>query len=188
MDSSQTDDSLCLEETEQGYGVGSNVSSSIGVAQTRSDSSRDQAKTSDDGGDPANGRLIDGLGVGQIGLHTRQHLASVPIIDIDANFSIEIWHSIGNTGNLVANAGRDGDIGVDGRDLSRLQWAETWQSLFAGVDRLIDDCEAVGDELQVCGNVSIQGRDTSDLNGELVVGKIRQICDVEQCRGESGGS
>ena len=90
-------ESLGLEVTEEGEGVGSDMGGCVGMTQSGGDGRDDQSNTTDDGNDPTNCRNVDGLSICQFGLEACDGLASGCAVDVDLHARIKVRNSIGDT-------------------------------------------------------------------------------------------
>ena len=153
--SSKSDNSLRLEETEEGERVGSNVGSGVGVTEAGDDSRRHESQTGDNCSSPLNTNQVDSLGVGKIGLKTSNTLASVGHVDENLGLGVKIRNGEGDSGDHVG--GTLGNVQGEGVLVAtRLHGAETLEFLcLAGLDLLVDDFVAVGSKSNVKHNVTV---------------------------------
>ena len=93
IDGRHANESLGLEIAEERECVGSDVSSSIGMSETGSNSRSDECKTCNYGRDPADCLLIDRLSIRKLCFDTSDARATVRHVNVDLDFRIKIRNS-----------------------------------------------------------------------------------------------
>ena len=181
-DGGEADDGLCLEEAEEGDSVGCHVGGRVGVTEARGYARRNQAQTSNDCGCPSDSGLVDSLGVGKISFHAGDGLACIPSVHINSDDTIKIRHCIGDARNSLGDAVWDNDVGLNGQLVARLHGAESREVQRTRIQGLIQNVEAIRDDLQLGSDIAADRGDTIDIDPDTVVARCKG--DVEESRSE----
>lgn len=159
----KTENSLRLEIAEKGERVGSDVSSRVGVTDTRHNGRGDKSQSSNDGSCPLDTHEINRLSIGEVGFHTSDRLSRVAPVDVNTDGGIEIGNSVGDSRNLLEVFLADREVELEG-NLARNHGAETRKVVFARIKVLLEELVTVGGQSNVKDDLALDGRSSSGHN------------------------
>lgn len=141
-----------LEVGEKGYSIGGNVGGRKRRAKSGNDGGGDKTNTGDDGSDPLDADMLNGLFIGKIGLDTSQE-GGVGVDYSDNSGNVDIRDGVGDAGNVVDDACRDLGRGLDVNS-TRYERAKRANVDVTRVDCFSNDFDAVGVDFDNGGDVA----------------------------------
>ena len=137
-----------------------------------------EGEDGEDSRGPFDSDKVDGLAVGDARLDTGKGLASLGRVDVHADAGVEIGDGVGDTGQVISSALGNGNGERDG-NLAHSHGAETLEVgevIAAGVDLCVDDVETVCVDIQIKGDLAVDGGGGLHVDvGAIVAGGVDDV-------------
>ena len=158
-----------MEITKEGQSIRCDVSSCVGVTQTRGDGGCNQCQTSNDSSRPRYTFLVNGLSVGELCLYASKGLAGfgwISAVDVDLDSRIQIRNTISDAWDAIDGVRFQLDVRLD-IELASRHGAETLQLFGAAwINLLFQEDVTVDRNFDVERHISRDGGDSDNVEGD----------------------